>query len=72
MKIKRDIYVIHKDDAAITLMKPFSEEYKNNLFEIREDAYGNFSIYLIYLTELKLKYNINEEELSEIFETFKL
>jgi hypothetical protein len=63
----RKAVVIHEEDfSALTILKPFSEEYLNYLIVISEDAHGEFSGKLMTKTDLKSRLNLSEEEFEEM------
>jgi hypothetical protein len=66
MSTIRKAITISEEDWAITLLKPFSAEYSNQLFVIHEDAYGEAIGILTPISELRTKLNITEEEFDEI------
>jgi len=70
MSKTRPAIVIYDEDIALTLLKPFSEEYKNQLIVINEDAYGEVSTVMTPIKDLRNRLNITEEEFDEIL--FKL
>ena len=53
MKARKAI-VIYDDDSAMTLLKPISEEYNNQLLVIYEDAYGEAVLETIAGFDIKL------------------
>lgn len=68
MKTKtiRKAITIFDDDTAMTVVKPFSGEYGNELFVIHEDAYGEIIGFLKPIDEIKKKFNGTDEEFKEI------
>ena len=60
---ERKAVVIHEEDfSAMTILKPFSEEYLNYLFVIYEDAYGEMKGSLMLKTDLKSRLNLCDKE----------
>lgn len=49
-----------------TYLKPFSEEYLKFLIVIHEDAYGELTIKLIPIDEIKKNFSGSEEEFQEM------
>lgn len=63
----RKTVVLHEEDfSAITILKPFSEEYLNYLYVIYEDAYGEMTGSLTPKTELKKRLSLCDEEFNEM------
>ena len=62
----RPAITIFDEDSALTLLKPYSDEYRDQLFVIHEDAYGEMTGILEYKSELKRKLNITNEEFEEL------
>ena len=66
MQTRKNVVIHEEDFSAITIIKPFSEEYLNYLFMIFEDAYGEMKGVLITKTELKKRLNLCDEEFNEL------
>lgn len=66
MSNKRKAVSIYEEDSAITLLKPFSGEYNNQLFVICEDAYGEVKFEIKKISELRNKFSMTSEEFDEI------
>ena len=62
----RKTIVIYDEDSAMTLLKPFSGEYDNQLFVIHEDAYGEAVFAIRKISELRQEVSMTEEEFDEI------
>jgi hypothetical protein len=62
----RKAITIFDEDTALTLLRPYSDEYRNQLFVIHEDAYGEAVGMLTPIDELKTRLNITDEEFDEI------
>jgi len=63
----RKTVVIHEEDfSAITIMKPFSDEYLNYLIVVHEDAYGEMRLDLAPKDGLKKRLNLCDEEFNEM------
>lgn len=65
MKTRKAISLFD-EDSSFTLLKPYSDEYRDSLFVISEDAHGEFSGILTPIVELKNKLNITDEELNKL------
>jgi hypothetical protein len=62
----RKAIVVSEDDSAMTLLKPFSGQYKNRLFVIHEDAYGEARMTIELIDDLRIKWNFTDKEFDEI------
>lgn len=62
----RPAVVIFDVDSALTIVKPISSSYCEQLYVIREDAYGEIIGMLEYKLELKNKLNLSDAEFEEI------
>jgi len=62
----RKAITIFDEDTAMTLVKPFSAEYRNQLFVIHEDAYGEAIGILTPVEELRRNFGGSDEEFQEI------
>lgn len=62
----RKATTIYDEDSAMTLLKPFSGEYDNQLFVIYEDAYGEAVFAIRKISELRREVNMTAEEFDEI------
>jgi len=49
----RKAIVISEDDSAMTLLKPFSGEYRNHLFVVHEDAHGEARMTIERIDDLR-------------------
>jgi hypothetical protein len=67
----RPAVTIFDEDTAITILKPYSGEYKNQLIMIYEDAYGEMVSIMEKTSDLKAKLNITDIEFNEILEKLK-
>lgn len=65
MKVRPAI-TIFDEDTALTLVKPYSDEYRNQLFVIHEDAYGEAVGIMTPIEDLRSKLNITNEEFNEM------
>lgn len=64
---QRKNVVIHEDEfTSITILKPFSGEFSNYLYVIKEDAYGEISGELITREKLKIRLNLSDEDFKNI------
>jgi len=66
----RPAITIFDEDTAITILKPYSGEYIDQLFILHEDAYGEAIGMMTPIKDLRSKLNITDEEFDEIL--FKL
>jgi hypothetical protein len=62
----RKAITIFDEDTAMTLVKPFSAEYHNQLIVIHEDAYGEAIGVLTPIDEIRSKFDGTDEEFQEI------
>ncbi len=63
----RKSVVIHEEDfSSITIMKPFSDGYRNHLIVIHEDAYGEMMTNLTPKSDLKKRLSLSDEEFEEM------
>lgn len=62
----RNAITIFDEDTAMTLLKPYSDEYVNQLVVLYEDAYGELTGILMSIEDIKLRLNITNEEFIEI------
>ncbi len=65
-KVIRKAITIFEDDTAITLVKPFSDEYRGFLFLIYEDAYGEIIGELKSINEIRERFESATENINEI------
>lgn len=72
MSTIRKAVTIFDEDAALTILKPFSGEYENQVIVIHEDAYGEAIMKLQPITELRKELNLDNEEFNEILKELKL
>ena len=66
MSTIRKAITVSEEDWAITLLKPFSGEYRDQLFVINEDAYGEARMTIERIDDLRIKLNLSNEEFDEI------
>jgi hypothetical protein len=57
---------------AITLLKPFSDEYLNYLIVVHEDALGEFSGMLKPIDEIRKNFGGSDEEFQEILKQLEV
>lgn len=69
-KTRAAITIVDKvyEDSAITLLKPYSGEYRDQLFVIYEDAYGELTGKLELKTDIQKKLNFSDEEFNIILD----
>lgn len=72
MSTLRKAVVVSEDDSAITLLKPYSGQYKNHLFVVHEDAYGEACMTIELIDDLRIKLNVSDEEFNEILKDLGL
>ena len=64
---ERKTVVIHEEDfSALTLMKPFSDGYREFLIVVHEDAYGEMTAKITHKADLKKRLNLSDEEFNEM------
>jgi hypothetical protein len=68
MSTIRKAIVISEDDSAMTLLKPFSGEYRNHLFVVHEDAHGEARMTIERIDDLRRKTGVSDEEFNEMLE----
>jgi len=68
MYTPRKAITISNDDTALTLVKPFSDEHRDDLFVIYEDAYGEAYGILTPISIVREKFTGTDEEFNEILE----
>ena len=66
MSTTRKAIIVSEEDWAMTLLKPFSGEYRNHLFVINEDAYGEARMTIERIDDLRVKLNLSNEEFNLI------
>jgi hypothetical protein len=66
MSTIRKAVVISEDDSAMTLLKPYSGEYKNHLFVVHEDAFGEACMTIERIDDIRQKLSLCDEEFNEI------
>jgi DNA-binding transcriptional regulator YiaG len=52
----------------MTLLKPFSGEYRNHLFVVHEDAHGEARMTIERIDDLRKKTGVSDEEFNEMLE----
>lgn len=72
MSVIRKAVVVSEDDSAITLLKPYSGQYKNHLFVVHEDAYGEACMTIELIDDLRIRFSISDEEFDEILKELGL
>jgi len=55
-----------EDFTSITFLKPYSDEYRDQLIVIREDAFGEFSGILERKVDIQKRLLLNDEDFQEI------
>ena len=69
MKERKAITLLD-EDTATTFLRPYSDEHRNCLIVVTEDAYGEFTGVLTPIKKIKGNLNITDEEIDEMI--FKL
>jgi hypothetical protein len=62
----RKAVIIYEEDSAMTLLKPTSGEFLNQLFVIYENAYGEAFMKIELIEDVRIRLNITNEEFNEI------
>jgi hypothetical protein len=62
------LVVPNQEDCAITILKPFSDEHKDKMIVIFEDAYGEIKNHTCGANELKLRFKLTDEQIKTILE----
>jgi len=68
----RKAVTVFDEFSSMTLLKPYSDEYLNYLIEINEDAYGEMTLNLRPITELRAKFGGSDEEFDELLKELGL
>jgi hypothetical protein len=59
--------VFYPDDFdAVTVLKPFSQEYENYFYVVYEDAYGEIYGSLVEKENLKKRFKFSDEEFEKL------
>jgi len=66
MSTTRKAITIFDETSAMTLVKPYSDEYRDYLFVIHEDAFGEAIGIMTPIEEIKRSFNGTNEEFQEI------
>lgn len=66
MQPRKNIVIHEEDFSAITIMRPFSDEYLNYLIVVHEDAYGEMRADLVEKDKLKKRLSLCDEEFEEM------
>jgi hypothetical protein len=62
----RKSVTIYEDTESMTFLKPFSDEHKNSIYVILEDAFGEIDGKLISIDILRNTTHLPKEKLNEI------
>ena len=65
-KTNRKAITIFDEDTAMTLVRPFSDEYRGQLFVIHEDAYGEAVGIMTPIEQIRKNFSGTTEEFEEI------
>jgi hypothetical protein len=71
MTVKRPAITVFEEDSALTILRPFSHEYKNMLFVIQEDAYGEATGILMTIDDLKQRLCVDEQDFQEMLNSLE-
>lgn len=71
MSVIRKAVVISEDESAMTLLKPYSGQYENQLFVIHEDAFGEAYMTIERIDDLRKTFIGCDEEFNEILDKLK-
>lgn len=63
---ERKAISLFDEDSAMTFLRPYSDEYRNCLIVVTEDAHGEFNSVITPIKDIKGKLNITDEELAEM------
>jgi hypothetical protein len=66
MSHMRKAVVVSEEESAITLLKPFSGGYQNQLFVVHEDAFGEAHMTIERIDDLRTRLSISDEEFLQI------
>ena len=66
MEPRKNVVVNVEDFSAITILKPFSQEYLNYFFVIFEDAYGEMNGKLVEKNQLQKRFGLSDAEIQEV------
>jgi len=72
MSVIRKAVVVFDEFSSMTLFKPFSDEYRNQLFVVHEDAYGEAILEIKSIADMKIRLNVSDEEFNEILKDLGL
>ena len=62
MHERKAVVIPEEDFSAVTVLKPFSDEYLNFLIVVHEDAYGEVMTKLTLKSDLKKRLKFTDEE----------
>jgi len=68
----RKAITIYDEDIAMTLLKPISEEHKNRLIVIHENAYGELSVSSTPIVVLRENFGGSDDEFNKILNDLEL
>ena len=66
MHERKAVVIPEEDFSALTVMKPFSDEYLNYLIVVDEDAYGEVICKITSHNDLKIRLSCTDEEFDTI------
>jgi CBS-domain-containing membrane protein len=62
----RPAITIFDEDTALTLLRPFSDEYTNQIIVIHEDAYGEMVGILTPIEDLRFRLTMDNKEFDKM------
>jgi len=72
MSAIRKAVTVFDEFSAMTLFKPLSDEYRNQLFVVHEDAYGEAVLEIKSIDDLRRTFIGSDEEFNEILKDLGL
>ncbi len=68
---RKNIVVHEEDFSALTIMKPFSDGYRDHYITVFEDAYGEVQMKVVHKDALKERLNYSEGEFQQLLQDMK-
>lgn len=66
MQPRKNVVIFEEDFSSLTIMKPFSDGYRDFLIVVDEDAYGEMSGKLVEKSKLKMRLSLSDVEFDEM------
>lgn len=66
MQPRKNVVIHEEDFSAITIMRPFSDGYRDYLIVVHEDAYGEVMCKITSHNDLKIRLSLSDEEFDEM------